>query len=240
MLTINTMGVFELLDSAGMPIHGVMSRDKRVALLIYLLLAKPRSAHRRDALLALFWPEQDAPRARNSLRQSLHLLRRTLGDHVIIASNAAVEVNRNLLTCDVLEFEALLDAGRPREALNLFRGPFMPGFYIAGAAQYNDWMETERDRLRQRALDTVLELAQAASDDHPRAIHWLKYAEQLAPFQEDVVRELMRHHLISNNPGLALCAYERLVGRMTRELEVDVSPQTKSLAADIPRSGVLR
>jgi len=41
----------------------VLAQPKRVALLAYLAAATPRRLHRRDSLLALFWPELDQEHA---------------------------------------------------------------------------------------------------------------------------------------------------------------------------------
>ena len=51
--------------------------DKGRALLAYLLV-EPGRPHRREALAALLWPEQTDAAARQSLRQTLYMLRRTL------------------------------------------------------------------------------------------------------------------------------------------------------------------
>ena len=37
------------------------------------------------------------------------------------------------------------------EALELYRGPFLPGFFVADAPEFERWMEEERARLRARA-----------------------------------------------------------------------------------------
>ena len=70
-LTLSTLGSSRLLGPDGKEVTEVLVQGKRFALLAYLALARPRGFHRRDTLLALFWPELDARRARNSLSQSL-------------------------------------------------------------------------------------------------------------------------------------------------------------------------
>ena len=62
------------------------SKPKRFAVLLFLALGPPGRRVRRDVLLATFWPELDALRARNSLRVSLHQLRQALGADVILGS----------------------------------------------------------------------------------------------------------------------------------------------------------
>ena len=61
------------------------AQPKRLALLAYLALASGRGAPRREALLALFWPELGEDEGRRALRQGLHYLRRVLGEDVFAA-----------------------------------------------------------------------------------------------------------------------------------------------------------
>ena len=232
MLRINALGALELLDTAGKPLHRLMQHDKRIALLFYLLIARPRRAHRRDSLLPIFWPELDAQHARNSLRQALHLLRSTLADDVLHSTATTVGVHWNRIACDVIDFEVLLEQGKVKEAMQLYRGDLLPGFYIANAPQFEQWVENERTRLRQLALLSMLQLAREATDDH-EAIHWLTRAEDIAPFQEDIVRDLMHRHIRSGNPGLALSAYDQLADRLRREMDISVSNSTTKLANGI-------
>ncbi|HKP50089.1 MAG TPA: hypothetical protein VJU17_08760, partial [Gemmatimonadales bacterium] len=74
-LTIRLLGGCELVAGDKAPVTGLLVQPKRLALLLYLAVALPRGFRRRDEILALFWPESDAGRARNSLRQALHELR---------------------------------------------------------------------------------------------------------------------------------------------------------------------
>ena len=79
MLHLQTLGTFDVRREDG-PLTGLLAQPKRAALLAYLVLARPRGFHRRDTLVALFWPELDHGRARNALSQALTFLRRQLGD----------------------------------------------------------------------------------------------------------------------------------------------------------------
>src|SRR6266480_4138024 len=55
-----------------------------MALLVHLAAAVPGGLHRRDTLLALFWPELDETHARAALSQALYVLRNALGDQGIV------------------------------------------------------------------------------------------------------------------------------------------------------------
>ena len=70
MISFRTLGTTDLRRD-GKEISTVLAQPKRLALLAYLASARPRGFHSRDSVLALFWPDADAERARNSLRQAL-------------------------------------------------------------------------------------------------------------------------------------------------------------------------
>ena len=71
MIELRTLGRLDLRDSKGREVRSILSPTKRFALLAYLAVAVPRGFHRRDILLALFWPELDQEHARRALRQAL-------------------------------------------------------------------------------------------------------------------------------------------------------------------------
>ena len=149
MIRLSTLGVLDLQGAEGQELRTVLAQPKRAALLAYLAIALPRGLHRRDPLLALFWPEYDAERARNALSQEIHFLRRSLGDAVFVRpSGEEIGLDRTAFWCDAVAFEAALDAGKVAEALALYRGDLLDGFFISDAPEFERWLETERERLR--------------------------------------------------------------------------------------------
>src|SRR5688500_16649249 len=88
MIRLRTPRALVLLDSGGQELRAIVAQTKRIALLACLALAAPRCFHRRDTLIALFWPEHDTEHARNSLNQSVHALRRALGADAIRSPNS--------------------------------------------------------------------------------------------------------------------------------------------------------
>src|SRR5688572_4801523 len=126
MIRFQTLGSFELLQGQPPAVRLVPTQPKRLALLAYLAVAQPRGFHRRDTLLALFWPELSEEEGRRALRQALHHLRRALGEGPIeTRSDDQVRLREGCLWCDALAFEAAVAEGRPEEALALYRNAFL-------------------------------------------------------------------------------------------------------------------
>src|SRR2546430_16180258 len=114
-----------------------LTRPRRLALLAYLAAATPRRLHRRDSLLPLFWPELDQEHARAALRQALHVVRDALGTDVIATrGDEEVGLDLELVSCDVVAFDRAVTAGQSREALELYRGNLLEGFFIPDAGDF--------------------------------------------------------------------------------------------------------
>src|SRR5437867_11889004 len=106
MIEFRMLGTLHLTDAAGHEVKALLTRSRRLALLAYLAASTPRRFHRRDSLLALFWPELDQEHARAALRQALHDLQGGLGREVVVArGDAEVGLDCASLWCDVVVYE---------------------------------------------------------------------------------------------------------------------------------------
>src|SRR5262245_19698730 len=126
MSELHTLGRVHLVADDGTELPGG-AQAKRLALLAYLALA--RESVRRDALVALFWPELAEQDARGALRQALYYVRRIAGD-VITASGDELAVRDGAVRCDAVELEQFVRDSRFEEAFALYRGDFFDGFHI--------------------------------------------------------------------------------------------------------------
>ncbi len=150
MIHLRVLGSGELTDSGGAELTAVLAQPKRFALLVYL--AASPGHHRRDTLLALFWPELDTRRARGSLNQAIGFLRKELGgspESVIVSRGAAeLGIDSSALWCDVASFRDCVQAQSYGEALDLYRGDLLPGFHAVPETEFEEWLGAERAQLR--------------------------------------------------------------------------------------------
>src|SRR2546427_3298501 len=152
MIEFRLLGTLHLTAREGREVTSLLTRPRRLGLPAYLAAARPRGLHRRDTLLALFWPELDVEHARAALRQALYVLRDSLGALAIVTrGDEEIGLDFNHLWCDVAAFEDAVAAGQLPEALELYRGNLLEGFFIPGAADFERWLETERTRVGQAA-----------------------------------------------------------------------------------------
>ena len=171
MFTLQLFGGCALLSS-GEPVTGPPAQRRRLALLA--LLASSPNGLSRDKLVAFFWPEDDRERARHFLADSVFTLRKSLGKGALLATGDDVRVNPDVIASDVAQFEELAGAGELAEAVALYRGPFLDGFFIADAPEFERWVERERDRLARRFAWCVEQLATG----HESAGEWASAAEE--------------------------------------------------------------
>jgi DNA-binding SARP family transcriptional activator len=233
MIRFHTLGVLDLRGPDGLELRSVLQQPKRLGLLAYLTIASPRRFHRRDSLLALFWPGLDQEHARAALRRSLYFLRAELGPDVITGrGDDEVEVPEVALWCDATALDRALDDGQAEQALGLYRGPLLEGLYVTGAsADYQDWLDRERVRLRERAADAARSLMDRSEADGrlADAAQWARRAVELSPDDEAALRRLLTLLDRVGDRSAALRAYDLFVRRMAQEFELDPSAETSAL-----------
>jgi DNA-binding SARP family transcriptional activator/Tfp pilus assembly protein PilF len=237
MLRLHTLGAFELQAGDPPAQRLVPTQPKRLALLSYLALAVPRGFHRRDTLLALFWPELSGEEARRALRQALHHLRKAVGESAIEArSDDQVRLREGALWCDALAFEAAVAGERHDEALALYRNAFLAGVHLPEVSvELEEWIEQTRRRLHQMAADSAAAVSLRAErgGDLAQAVEAARTAHDLEPEDEAGARRLMDLLERSGDRAKALQVYDRLARRLESEYQTKPSPETAALARSL-------
>ena len=211
MLRLETLGGLTLTDGDG---HHPATQRRRLALLVLLGLAGPRGVT-RDKLVGLLWPESGAENARHALEQLLYSTRRQLPAGMLVGTDP-LRVDPALVSTDVAEFAARLAAGDLQGAVALYAGPFLDGFFLDDAPEFERWVERERERLaaeHARALRALAEQAEAEGRQTAE-IETRRVLAAANPLDERVATDLVR----------ALAATGDLVGaaRVARDYAVRV------------------
>ena len=159
-LRLTTFGGFALLGDER-PLGAAVGQRRPQAVLA-LLAAAGEAGVSRDRLVSTLWPDADPERGRRTLTQTLYSLRRATGVDDLFLGVGDVRLNRAAVVCDTLEFERALRDGRLEEAAGLYRGPFLDGFQVPGADDFERWLEGERGRWARRCADALRTLARRA------------------------------------------------------------------------------
>ena len=159
--------------------------DKVRALLAYLAVEFD-TPHRREKLASLLWPEMSEKRARASLSQALYNLRTLFSDHhqevpFLQVTHKTIQFNFNSDTwMDAAIFATQLEhvahhthASLDRcdscvqglqEAIALYRGEFLAGFFVEGVQAFQEWCSVARERFQRQAITALNQLAKAYED----------------------------------------------------------------------------
>ena len=175
----------------------------------------------RQRIACTFWPESPESQARTNLRQALHNLRRALPDPdrwLALDGQSVRWLDDAPAFVDLVAFEAAAtqaEASGERPSLEgavaLYAGDLLPGCY-------DEWIGPERERLRQRCIVMLEQLATLAEHDGDRVAS-LRSAErllQLDPLHEASYRRLMRLHLEAGERARALRVYHVCVDPRAR------------------------
>lgn len=239
MIEFRTLGTLDLRGADGRELHSLLAQPKRVALLAYLCIAQPRGFHHRDTLLGLFWPSADQDHARTSLRRALYILRRAVGeDSILSRGDEEVSVDFQRVSCDAVVFEESLGVNRLEEALELYRGDLLTGFFIEEAPEFERWLQSERSRLRECAARAAYTMSDRleASGDFGAAVRWARRSLELADTDERALRKLIELQCRAGDRAGAIQAYETFARHLAAEYETEPSSDTRSLIERI-RSG---
>jgi DNA-binding SARP family transcriptional activator len=240
MIEFVTLGTLQLRRVGAGDIEGVLRQPKRLALLAYLSTGGEHVFRQRDELLTIFWPEAGTASARNALNRALYHLRTQLGERALPSRGGSeVAVDPSIVWCDAAAFERHIARARLVDAVALYRGDFLSGFHLPRAADFEHWLERERGRLRQLAVDAASALADAEerADNAEEAIRCCRWLLSLQPDCEPAVRRLIRLLARMGDRTAAITEYQTFARRLAGEYDLEPSPETRHLAATLRTTG---
>ena len=230
MFTLRLLGGVSLAGPSG-PLSGRAVQRRQLALLALLGGSRTGSLS-RDKITALLWPESPSKSARSSLSDTLHVLTKALGDAAFLHIGDGLLLNPEAVWCDVQVFSSSLKAGEWAEALSVYQGPFLDGFHLRGAEEFERWVDGERDWLEREARKAASALARKKEEAGKlaEAVSWTRRAMALSPHDETALRELMRLLALSGDRAAAVEAYEAFARALRADLELEPSAETLALA----------
>lgn len=233
MLRITTLGTLLLTDGDGLH-TGPLARP-RVRALLALLVRSGEAGMTRDRLCAFLWPESSPERARHSLDQVLYLVRKELGSGSTAASTDPVSLNAAALPSDVAEFATALSQSRNEDAAALYGGPFLDGFHLSNAPEFERWVDAERAALHRQYADALERAAVAMESrgDVDAAAAWWWRLAAAEPFSSRVLLSLMRALARAGDHGSALEAARVHELLLAQELGAAPDPAVTKLAAEL-------
>jgi TolB-like protein/DNA-binding SARP family transcriptional activator/Flp pilus assembly protein TadD len=218
MFSLKLFGGFWLEAPEG-PVRGRAVQSHRVALLS--LLARCSAGITRDKVTGYLWPVAGADQARHLLSNSLYLLRRALGPDAVRNEGDTLQLDHQAVDADVVAFDLALAQRNLQTAVELYSGPFLDGFFLPGAPEFERWVEAERDRLGRKyagALEALAETHEGASPSI--AAEWWRRLAAHAPYDSRVALRTTRALAAAGDPAGAILHADSHVHLLREELEL--------------------
>jgi TolB-like protein/DNA-binding SARP family transcriptional activator/Flp pilus assembly protein TadD len=237
-LRANLLGGLEFQDAKGGELK--LSTRKTRALLAFLI-AESDKWHTRDRLAGLLWSDRQQAQARHSLTQALGTVRKLaqqIGVDLLSTDADRIRLEASVVRSDLLAFRETADA-EPIIASEHYNGPLLEGF-ASGDPAFEEWADLERAALHRQACVVIEAAAKNCADNgdvaaaHVLASKWVA----LEPLSEAAHRQVMRVAMIKGDRAGAIRQFQTCAQRLRDELDVEPSPETAELFAEI-RSGDL-
>jgi len=156
-----------------------------------------------------------------------------------------VSIPEASVALDVTRCKDLISNGALLDALRLYDGPFLQGFWLSNCPEFEEWQELTRseiERIIWRAARTLMESAEKEGD-------WEMLEEVTAralladPYDEDVHRRRLISLAMLGDVRRANREHDAFVQRLRAELERSPSDETNELArrlGNLPRADTIR
>ncbi len=215
-----------------------ITAPKQQALLAWLAL-HPDTAHSRDTLVGLLWPEHDETRGRQNMRHMLSKLRKLLPDYLDATRSTVGWAAGCQWASDASQFSERLEAGALAEACALYSGDFLDGVLV-DSAEFQEWSLLKREYLRREYTNTLASLTETAfhQRDYDSAYKHAWQRTVADQFDEAAHRDVIRALALDDRKSAALAHFERLNQLLADELGVEPSSESSELVATV-RAGTL-
>jgi len=239
-LEILTLGGLRILVD-GSPVRGLASR-KAEALLVFL--ACQGGSPSREYLATLLWDDRTSSASLANLSVLLSSLRKDLAPYLRIERETISLDPGSPWTCDAGEFEREVAlpggaesvlpqaaADRIEQALALYRGPFLEGFFVREARGFEEWGAVQRERLRMHAVEGLRALSAHGLHrrQYRRGLQHVQRLLSLDPLSEAGHRTAMLLYARQGEMAHGLAQYQACRDLLQAELGVDPSFETTDL-----------
>lgn len=220
-------------------------RRRSRALLYYLI--STQSPQPRERLLTFLCGDVDEESARKTFKTLLAEVRAQLRGfdpniEWIINDGDQLKLNPRAplwLDTEIFEKVTAVTSRNLHQAIDLYRGNFLDGFFLKDAPDFDAWVRSARDHFHRLYLTTLRRLAELyeAEDQLEQAVTCMQMSLATDPLLEEAYARLMRLYWMSGNRIEAIRQYERLCIVLAEELAVKPSSATQELYEQIARQG---
>ncbi len=215
---------------------GVGPRPRALALLAICAAAGQKGVSRERAL-GVLWPESHPERARHALSQTLYSLKREAGAELVL-STPDLRLDPTLISSDVADFRDALVSKRWTDAAALYGGPFLDGFHVADAAEFERWVDVERSSLAGDAARAMESAAATFTEagEQGEAVDVLRRLTQIDPGNSRFAARYMEALAAHGDRAGAVAHGRAHMEFLEREFELDPDAELEQLIARLRES----
>jgi TolB-like protein/DNA-binding SARP family transcriptional activator/tetratricopeptide (TPR) repeat protein len=189
---LRVLGGLSLAGHDG-PVAGRAAQRHRLALLALLAHAGERGIS-REKLAGYLWGGTNEEHARKLLSDSVYRIHKKLGAEAVHATGDLLRIDANVVPSDLVEFRDALEREDWARAVDAYAGPFLDGFHLPDAPEFERWLDTARAELARdfsAALEALANERAEAGFAAEAAALWQKRAA-VDPYDARVATSLMR------------------------------------------------
>jgi DNA-binding SARP family transcriptional activator/TolB-like protein len=196
-------------------------------------MAREPGPDRREEILGVLWPDRDEKRARRALNQLLYTLRKVTPQLDLESVEDAVDFGRDVWL-DVEEFEARIQSGDLKGAVEMYSGPFLIDLAF-GEPEFDHWADRQRAGLRREFRKAALKMAMdaRAAADHDAAVGYCRRLIEADSLDDEAQHLLIECLYLKGDRLAALRQYDVYRVLLENELEVEPLEHTRELVARI-------
>lgn len=202
--------------------------------LLALLVAASGKPVPREWLMSVLWGGRFEAQSRQSLRQALSRLRKSLGKDVLIADERFIRLRTDLISSDYSTFYALCleeSIDSLKQAAMMASQEFLAGLNLREQG-FSDWVAMERRKICERKRKVLLQIVRG--DDgvgaDERALSTLESLLDEDPLDEEVHRIKLALLNRLGRRADALRAHQRFSRNFRKELDTTPSSETDQVA----------
>jgi DNA-binding SARP family transcriptional activator len=220
MIRADTLGPVRLTVDGAPPPPELLWR-KHLALLLYLARS-PRRTRSRDHLAGLLWADRTEAAARHSLNEALRVLRRSLPPNGLETAAEQIRLSEDAVELDVDRLARAIERNELESAARLVVGPFLEGFGLPAATEFEDWLAAERREWTARSVRLLVARSEQLLDQGA-ASEGLAMAERalrLAPGADPAIQACLAAMAVLGDRAGALARFEAYAARLEADLGV--------------------
>ncbi|RKD32936.1 AAA family ATPase [Thermohalobacter berrensis] len=203
---------------------------KAEALFYYLVVEKESS---RDVLISLFWGNIPEKSARKNLRNAIYVIKKVFNEEVLISPRRSI-VKLNPEIDFKIDLEEFLNK-KNKEAIEIYNGHFLEGFFVKNAEEFETWMTS----LRHKHMDIYVNKLKKEINKYiennqlNKAEAYCKKLINIDEFDEKGYRILMNLYRKQGKYNKCISIYNKLKELLNKELSVSPDVKTRRLFEEI-------